>query len=161
MSWKHDIILSRRPLMGFVAIGVAWATYFAQMPDIKANVGASDGVYGLVMFVASLASIAAMWLAPFCRRVLGGRAVGLGILMVGFGMFWAGLAGSIAVMVLGMSLAAMGSGIVDVLINARVSEIEAETGQSLMNINHALYSFAYAGAALATGFCARPRCRRC
>ncbi|MBD3663944.1 MFS transporter [Sulfitobacter sp. TSTF-M16] len=151
MSWKHDIILSRRPLMGFVAIGVAWATYFAQMPDIKANVGASDGVYGLVMFVASLASIAAMWLAPFCRRVLGGRAVGLGILMVGFGMFWAGLAGSIAVMVLGMSLAAMGSGIVDVLINARVSEIEAETGQSLMNINHALYSFAYAGAALATG----------
>lgn len=137
--------------MGFVAIGVAWAAYFAQIPDIKANVGASDGAYGAVMFVASICSIAAMWLAPMCRRRFGGRAVGVGIVLVGIGMTTAGTAAGVVVMALGMSLAAMGSGIVDVLINARVSEIEQERARPLMNLNHALYSFAYAAAALATG----------
>jgi MFS family permease len=50
-----------------------------------------------------------------------------------------------------MTLAAVGSGILDVLINVRVSEAEERAGRPLMNLNHAIYSFAYAGAALATG----------
>ncbi len=37
------------------------------------------------------------------------------------------------------------------LVNARVSQVEADSGRPLMNLNHALYSFAYAGGALVTG----------
>ena len=66
MGFKHDLYLSRRPLAGFVAIGVSWSTYFAQMPVIKAQVGASDGAYGGAVLLASLGAIAAMW-----RPVLG------------------------------------------------------------------------------------------
>lgn len=151
MSLKHDLYLSRKPLAGYIAIGVAWSTYFAQMPVIKANVGASDGAYGMAILISSFGAIAAMWLAPLALRLFGGRAMPLGIALVALGMVSSGQAMSLILLIFGMTLAAVGSGVVDVLVNARVSEIEARTGRSLMNLNHAIYSFSYAGAALITG----------
>lgn len=151
MSLKHDLYLSRRPLAGFLAIGVAWAAYFAQMPVIKANVGASDGQYGTALLIASFGAIAAMWLAPVSKKIAGGWAVSIGIVVIGAGMLGAGAASTMVALTMAMLLASMGSGVVDVLVNARVSEIEAQSTRNLMNLNHALYSFAYAGGALATG----------
>lgn len=151
MGMRRDIYLSRRPLAGFVAIGAAWATYFAQMPVIKAQVGASDGAYGLAILFASFGAFAAMWLAPACRALAGGLAIPLGIAVLAMGMFGAGLSVTLMALTVAMLFSSVGSGIVDVLINARVSEIEEESGRALMNLNHALYSFAYAGASLTTG----------
>ncbi|MEP5728245.1 MAG: MFS transporter [Sulfitobacter sp.] len=151
MSFVQDIKLSRKPLAGFLAIGVAWAAFFAQMPVIKAQVGATDGAYGVAILVSSIGALAAMWLAPMCRRFAGGNAVPLGIAVLAIGMFCAGASGGLVVLMLAMMLAAAGSGVIDVLINARISEIEAESGRNLMNLNHALYSFAYAGGALIVG----------
>ncbi len=151
MGLIQDLKLSRRPLAGFAAIGFSWAVFFAQMPVIKADVGASDGVYGVVVLVAAFGALAAMWLAPLSQRLAGGMALPLGIAGVAVGMLGAGIAGGIVTLTLAMLLAAMGSGVTDVLVNARVAEIEARSGRSLMNLNHALYSFAYAGAALMTG----------
>tara|TARA_R110002049_G_scaffold29972_5_gene102153 strand:+ start:25847 stop:27001 length:1155 start_codon:yes stop_codon:yes gene_type:complete len=151
MGLKQDIYLSRKPLAGFIAIGVAWACYFAQMPVIKTAVGASDGAYGAAVLFAAMGAVAAMWLAPLAQRLAGGLALSLGIAVVGAGMFAAGVAPGLGLLAAALLLASMGSGVVDVLINARVSEIEARTGRSLMNLNHALYSFAYAGGALSTG----------
>lgn len=151
MGLKHDLYLSRRTLAGFVAIGAAWATYFAQMPVIKAHVGASDGAYGAAVLVSSLGALAAMWLAPLFQRLFGPVAMTVGIMITAFGMLGTGLAGTLFMLVIGLSLAAIGSGVVDVLVNARVADNEARHSRSLMNLNHALYSFAYAGAALLTG----------
>jgi MFS family permease len=150
MSLKQDIFLSRKPLAGFFAIGAAWAVYFAQMPVIKANVGASDGEYGLAILLSAFGAFAAMWLAPACRRFAGALAMPLGILVLASGMFWSGSAGSLVALTFAMFLASVGSGVIDVLVNARVSEIEAESGAKLMNLNHAFYAFAYAGGALVT-----------
>ncbi|MDF1729313.1 MAG: MFS transporter [Sulfitobacter sp.] len=151
MSFVQDIRHSRRPLAGFLAIGSVWACYFAQMPVIKANVGASDGAYGSVVLLASLGALAAMWLAPLFRRLFGGEAVALGILITLAGVLWSGGVRDLWLLCLALTLMSVGSGIVDVLVNARVSEIEESTGRGLMNLNHALYSFAYSGAALLTG----------
>lgn len=120
------------------------------MPVIKAQVGASDGAYGLAMLLSSFGALAAMWLAPACRRYAGGLAIPLGIMLVATGMFLGGAAGSLIALTCALFLSASGSGIVDVLVNARVSEIEEEHDAKLMNLNHALYSFAYAGGALVT-----------
>jgi hypothetical protein len=46
----------------------------------------------------------------------------------------------------------MASGLSDVIMNARVSELEAATGRPLMNANHGVFSLAYAISALFTGF---------
>ena len=151
MGLKHDLYLTRKPLAGFAAIGFAWSVYFAQMPVIKANVAASDGAYGMVGLIAAFGAIAAMWLAPLSQRIAGGLALPLGIIFLAVGMLGAGGAASLAALTLGLLIASAGSGVIDVLVNARVSEVEADSGRPLMNLNHALYSFAYAGGALATG----------
>jgi hypothetical protein len=152
MGLKHDLWLSRKTLAGFAAIGAAWASYFALMPVIKAGVGASDGSYGLVVLGASLGAVAAMWLAPLAQRLAGGWAMPLSIFMIGAGMLGAGAAPALAWLGVALLIASAGSGISDVLVNARIAEIEAQTGRSLMNLNHGLYSFVYAGAALSVGF---------
>ena len=151
MSIKSDLYLTRKPLAGFVAIGIAWAVYFAHMPVIKANVAASDGAYGIAVFFAALGAIAAMWLAPLAQRVAGGKALPFAIVVIAFGMLAASQASLLVVLAFAMLVASMGSGVTDVLINARVAEIEARSGRTLMNLNHALYSFSYAGAALLSG----------
>lgn len=151
MTLKHDLYLSRRPLAGFLAIGAAWATYFAQMPVIKAQVGATDGQYGVALLMAAFGAIAAMFLAPACRRFAGGFAVSLGIAFIAAGMLASGMSTSLITLTAAMMLASTGSGVVDVLVNARVSEIEETSGRALMNLNHALYAFAYAAGALITG----------
>ncbi|MEL7100026.1 MAG: MFS transporter [Pseudomonadota bacterium] len=152
MGLFKDIAVSRRALAGFVLIGIAWASYFAQMPVIKAGLGASDGVYGSVVLFAAFGAIAAMWLAPLADKLTGPLALPLGALGVGLGFLWAGAAPGLVSFALAMTLASAGSGVVDVLANARLANLEAATGRALMNLNHGLYSFAYAAAALLVGW---------
>ncbi|MEM1351071.1 MAG: MFS transporter [Pseudomonadota bacterium] len=151
MSFWSDLKLTQKPLAGFVLIGIAWACFFAQMPAIKARIGASDGTYGAVLLVASGGALLAMWLAPLAERYLGRWGLPLAGLCVGFGMLGSGLSTGLVGFGLSMGLAAMGAGVVDVLINVRVSEIETRTGRNLMNLNHGIYSMSYAGAAVFTG----------
>ncbi|WP_300059395.1 MFS transporter [uncultured Roseobacter sp.] len=151
MSLLADLWLSRKSLAGFVIVGAAWSSYFAQMPVIKAAIGASDGVYGAVMLLASLGALAAMWLAPLAHRLAGRWALPLGAMLMCLGMLGAGLSAEIIAFGVAMTLASVGAGVTDVLANVRVSEIEARSGRHLMNLNHAMFSFTYAGCALSTG----------
>ncbi|WP_300037964.1 MFS transporter [uncultured Roseobacter sp.] len=151
MGILNDLRVSRKPLAGFLVIGGAWAAFFAQMPVIKAAIGASDGVYGTLVLFSSMGALAAMWLAPLADRLMGRWALPGSSLLVAGGMAAAGAAAGPMAFVLGLLLAAVGSGVVDVLVNVRVSEKEEQLGRPLMNLNHAMYSFTYAGAALLTG----------
>ena len=151
MGLKHDLYLSRKPLAGFLVIGMAWASFFAQMPVIKANLGASDDTYGAILLIAAVGALAAMWLAPLADRVAGAFSLPVGAALVALGFFMAGASYNLIVFLIAMTLASAGSGIIDVLVNARIAGIEARSKRNLMNLNHGLYSFAYAGAALLTG----------
>ncbi|MDW4498661.1 MFS transporter [Sulfitobacter sp. D35] len=151
MGLMGDIRLTRKPLAGFVVIGLAWSVFFAQMPVIKAAIGASDAVYGSVVLVASLGALSAMWVAPLAHRVAGAMAMPLAALCVALGTIGAGLSTGLALFGASMTMVAVGSGVLDVLANARFSELEARSGRSLMNLNHALYSFTYFGGAVTAG----------
>lgn len=151
MSLLNDLWLCRKPLAGFVAVGAAWSMYFAQMPVIKAATGASDGAYGAVMLVASCGALAAMWLAPLADRFLGRWAMPLGCILMAAGMLSAGSSMTLVMLGVSMTLASIGAGVTDVLVNVRVSEIEERSGRNLMNLNHGMFSVAYAGGALLTG----------
>ncbi len=152
MSILNDLWISRKPMAGFWVIGIAWAAYFAQMPVIKAGIGASDGAYGSVILLASLGAVAAMWLAPTADRIAGTWALPIGALAVALGFLWAGSTGGLLGLMLALTVASAGSGVVDVLVNARLSEKEAQHGRDLMNLNHGMYSFTYAGAAIVVGW---------
>ncbi len=152
MSILNDLWISRKPMAGFLVIGIAWAAYFAQMPVIKAGIGATDGAYGSVILLASLGAVAAMWLAPMADRIAGTWALPIGAIAVALGFLWAGATGGLLGLMFALTLASAGSGVVDVLVNARLSEKEAQHGRDLMNLNHGMYSFTYAGAALIVGW---------
>lgn len=151
MGLLTDLWVSRKPLMGFALMASAWAAFFAQMPVIKQAIGASDGVYGAAMLLASLAAVTAMWVAPFADRVAGRLALPFFSLMVVAGMIGAGASSGLVAFTLTMIVASIAAGVVDVLANVRISEAEAASGRPLMNLNHAFYSLTYAAAAFATG----------
>lgn len=152
MSILQDISRTRAPLASFLVIGLAWASVFAQAPVLKSEIEASDSVYGLVMLLASIGALLAMWLAPLAHKWTGVYSLMVGSFLVGTGFIFVGMSSQIVFFGLALGVMAAGAGIVDVLANAEIAEVEADTGVALMNLNHGLYSFAYAGAALATGW---------
>jgi len=152
MSILNDLYLSRKPLAAFAIIGGAWACYFAQMPVIKAGLGLSDAAYGSLVFLAALGAVAAMVLAPLSERLAGPFSLIVGGVGVAIGFLWTGIALNPISFTLALCLASAGSGIIDVLANARISGLEEQSKRPLMNLNHAFYSFCDAGAAILTGF---------
>ena len=151
MSFLDDLWVSRKPLISFALMAAAWAAFFAQMPVIKEAIGASDGTYGVALFVASLAAVTAMWLAPFADRAAGRWALPAASITLAIGMALAGASTGLVFFTLALTLASIAAGVVDVLANVRVSEAEESSGRSLMNLNHGIYSIAYGAAASATG----------
>ncbi|WP_299719537.1 MFS transporter [uncultured Tateyamaria sp.] len=146
-----DLFASRRALAGFVVVGFGWAAFSAQMPVIKGQVGVSDGAWGTLVLIGSTGALMAMWLAPLVFRLVGRWALIVGALAMVAGFVLAGAAHTPLAIGIALFLAAGGSGVADVLANAEVSEAEAETGRSLMNLNHGLFSVAYAVAAVLVG----------
>ncbi|MFK7877939.1 MAG: MFS transporter [Paracoccaceae bacterium] len=151
MSILQDLHLSRRPLMAFVAVGIAWGSLAAVVPPLKAQIGASDALYGLLMLGATCGAVMAMWLGPLAVRLFGTRAMILGTCGVALGFALVPHAPNPVLYACAMFVAACGSGVADVLANAEISESEARTGRALMNLNHAMFSFSFAIAATLTG----------
>ncbi len=146
-----DLRASGRAMTGFVAVGFGWAALSAQMPAIKAQIGASDALYGTLALLGSIGAVLAMFTAPLVQRWLGRLAMMAALMVMVLGFVLVGTAQGPLVFVVAIFLAAGGSGVADVLANADVSEREAETGRSLMNLNHGLFSIAYGVAALFAG----------
>lgn len=151
MRIGQDILASRGPAAAFAAMGLYWGGFAALVPDLKPQAGLTDEGFGLAMLVSTCGAVAAMWAAPVADRHLGraampllGLATALAFLTPGLATGWWGFA-------LGMALAGAAVGCLDVVMNARLAVLEATRGRPLMNLNHGLYSFVYAGSALVTG----------
>lgn len=147
----RDLHTSRGPGAGFVSVGLYWGAFAALVPDLKPQVGLTDGGFGLAMLVSAAGAVMAMWLAPWVQRRLG--AVDLPVMgaVMAAAFLLPGLAGNGTTFALSMVVAAMASGTLDVAMNARLSLLEGQSRRSLMNLNHGLYSLSYAAAALLTG----------
>ncbi|MEL7213698.1 MAG: MFS transporter [Pseudomonadota bacterium] len=151
MSLRRDLSLSRAPALAFASMGVLWGSFAAFVPDLKEGIGASDALFGMILSVAAIGLMSAMLVAPALDRRLAERAMPVGALFLAVGFLFPGLAGVPLTFALAMLWVAFASGLLDIVMNARVSELEAAERRSLMNLNHAMFSFAYAGAAFVTG----------
>ena len=142
---------SRHTLPAFAAEGVFWAAFAVYAPPIKRMIGASDADFGLVLLAVS-----AMWLAPLFDRLVGRFAMAAAAIVLAIAYQLLGLAlffgAGVLEFALLMGLAGAASGVLDVVMNARLSAIESRVNQPLMNLNHAAFSFAYAASAIASGF---------
>ena len=151
MNLLRDLYISRGPAAGFAAVGVFWGSFAALVPVLKPQVGLSDGQFGLALLITSIGAVMAMWLAPLAERGLGARALGVLTALLAVATLLPGHTTNGVMFTLAMLGVTMTSGTLDVAMNARVSALEAQVGRSLMNLNHAVFSVAYAICALATG----------
>lgn len=143
--------LSARPSAAFATLGAFWGCFAAYVPVVKERLGVSDGVLGLALLGSAVGLVSAMWIAPTVDRRLGSRA--MPVLATLFAAAWLvpGLAGTPALLFASLIVAGLLSGLLDVIMNARVSELEAVHRRPLMNAAHAMFSVGYTGGALFAG----------
>ncbi len=151
MSVLTALALSRRPLVAFMIVGTFWGSFAAQVPVLKAGIGADDTLFGLILLGTSIGLVTTMWLAPIFDRRFGAWSMPLAGLCFAAVALGPALAATPLAFFFAMVLAGYCSGMLDVVMNARVSELEARNGRSLMNANHAMFSVAYAISAVLTG----------
>ena len=152
MSILNALSLSRRPATAFVVVGMFWGCFAAYVPVIKAQLGASDALFGTLLLGSATGLVSAMWLAPRADRLLGPRGMQVGAVMLAVAWLLPGQVSVPLLFALAMAFVGLASGLLDVVMNARVSELEAKHNRPLMNANHAMFSVAYACGALVVGF---------
>ncbi len=151
MSILTALRLTRAPGAAFLVMGLFWGVFAAHVPVLKARLGVDDALFGVLLLSSALGLLSAMWLAPRFDARLGSRAMPVAAAFLALVWIGPGVATTPLAFALCMVGVGLGSGLLDVVMNARVSEIEAREGRSLMNANHGLFSLAYALAALASG----------
>jgi len=151
MPVLNALILSRRPAIAFVVVGIFWGGFAGYVPVIKVQLGASDALFGALLLGSATGLVSAMWLAPRADRILGARGMQVGAALLALAWLVPGQATMPLVFALSMAFVGLASGLLDVIMNARVSELEARHDRPLMNANHAMFSVAYAIGALIVG----------
>ena len=151
MSLWSSFWICRAPALAFGLLGLYWGAFSAQVPVLKLRIGAGDAEFGTLMLASALGIVSAMALAPRIDPRLGRYGMLAALLLTSVAFLLPGLAEEQATFALAMLVAGFGAGLTDILMNARVSEVEGRSRRSLMNINHAIFSLFYAIAALATG----------
>lgn len=151
MSLLSQIRLARATLVSFASLGMIWGTFFGMAPATKAMLGVDDAGWGMLFLCSSTGAIFAMRFAPHVGRTLGRARLPVAGLAFALAFSLPAHLTAPGFFAAAMALVGMTTGTLDVLMNARVSTIEAEHDTHLMSLNHAIFSFAYAGAAAVTG----------
>ena len=151
MSVISALRLSKTPATAFVCIGLFWGCFAAYVPEVKAQIGAGDGLFGVLLLATALGLLSAMWLAPRVDQLLGARSLQVGAVVFALSFVGPGLAQGPIGFVIAMTLLGAASGLLDVVMNARVGDLEAAHKRPLMNANHGMFSVGYACSAIATG----------
>jgi len=151
MQVFHALYLSRRPAVAFVIVGLFWGCFAAYVPQIKARLDVSDAIFGLLLLCNALGLVSSMVLAPRLDRLLGARGMQIGSVALTISFLLPGFATDALSFGLAMVIVGAASGFTDVLMNARISELEQLHSKPLMNANHGMFSVGYAVAAILSG----------
>ena len=145
------LTIARAPFAAFAAMGILWGSFAASLPDIKDMLGVDEAQMGLLMFLTPVAAVTAMLFAPRLGTAFGRCAlpISAGLMCLAFAL--PGQSAVIWVFPIAMMACGFGTGLTDVLMNARVAALEGQKGLHLMNLCHAAYSFGYAGGSIMTG----------
>jgi len=151
MSIPSALATSRAPVFAFVSVGLTWGCVAAMAPVLKARIGVDDATFGLLLLGTAVGLSTTLYAAPRWDRRMGALALPAGSALLALAAILPGQAATPLALFAVLTVLGAVSGLTDVVMNARVAEIEARSGDSLMNVNHAMFSVAYAISALLTG----------
>jgi len=150
MSLIKATRISRAPIAALAAVGVFWGGFSALVPEIKAAVSASDKEFGLALILSAVGGMIATYLVPRVGALLGrGTMPVLGAFLV-LAFYYLLLAESVSGLAIALLFMGASVAMLDISSNVRISALEARSGLHLMNVNHAMFSFAFGGAAFVT-----------
>lgn len=147
MSILEEMRIAREPNAGLAAVGVFWGCFAAYVPTLKAGINAPDAAFGLSMVASSIGGIFAMWAAPAVMARLGANGVAVAGLLLVAAFFYPVLAPNMIGFAIAMCFVGASISLLDIGANIRISALEARHGRHLMNVSHAMFSFAFAGSA--------------
>ena len=138
--------------LAFFTAGFSMGCCAPLFPYIKANVGADEGQFGLLLLCVGLGAIVAMPITGGVATRYGARSmVLLGGISLAALMALLAVAGSFAVLAVILFLYGASMGTLDVSMNIHGVEVEAREKRSLMSGFHAQFSIGgFVGAALTT-----------
>lgn len=151
MTALTTVIRARAPLAAFSAMGVLWGSFAADVPDIQKMLDVPAQHLGLLLFATPLAAVTAMILAPRFGVAAGRWALPLAAMLMCLGFVLPGQVATPWLFAVTMLACGAGTGLTDVVMNARVAALEQKYAAPLMNLCHAGYSFGLAFGAIATG----------
>lgn len=151
MTVLEQIRAARATLASFAALGVLWGAFTGMAPSTKAMLGLGDAGWGAMFLCSSAGAMLAMRFSPHVGRLLGRAALPVATLAFAAAFLLPGHISAPHAFGAAMVLVGMTAGTLDVLMNARVSAIEAERGVHLMSLNHGAFSLVYAASAALTG----------
>ena len=152
MSILKAVHVSRAPFVGLGIVGLYWGTFASMMPELKAQIGASDAQLGAALIGAAVGGITAMFLAPKLAQALGKFLLPALAVVLALLMQLPVLAHSLPFMFVMMVTLGAGVSGLDICANMRLSELEERHGLHLMNVNHAMFSLCFGVSALAVGW---------
>lgn len=136
--------VSRAPIAGLSAVGVFWGGFAAYVPDLKSAVLASDSSWGLVMMASAVGGMLAMYLAPRFIPAAGRMMLPLAGGVLTLASLLPALPGTLPELAVVLFVMGAAVAVLDMSANVRISVLEERHGLHLMNINHAMFSFAFA-----------------
>ncbi|GIF75035.1 MFS transporter [Asanoa siamensis] len=142
----------------FGASGLAFASLFARVPQIRDQLHLSPGALGLTLLAASGGAVLALVLSgPVVARHGSRRVVAVSAVLFAVGLATAavGATGDVALTVVGLVALGLGTGAWDVAMNLQGTVLERHLRRSIMSRLHAGFSVgSVAGALLGTAMVA-------
>jgi MFS family permease len=117
-----------------------WGCWAACLPAIQRQTGASEAQLGLALLCVAVASLPAMLAAGRLADLFGARLVPVALAVFGVSTAFPGLAHSVPVLCLALLFVGVGTGALDVAINAQAATIEAHHRVRVMDGLHAAFS---------------------
>ncbi|WP_185899820.1 MFS transporter, partial [Streptomyces sp. WAC07061] len=136
----------------FFLNGIVLASWAPRIPQVKEQLGLSDGRLGTALLGVALGSVPAMPAAGLLVNRFGSRPVArCAALVYAPAIALPGLAGSLTELLLGLAVLGASVGALDVAMNAHAVDLERRTGRARLSSFHGLFSAgALAGALLGT-----------
>ena len=151
MSLIQSLHLARSPMAGLAMVGTAWGTFSGVVPDIQAATGVTEGQLGTALMCSALGSMTAMFLSPRFFAAAARWTLPIAGLIMIVVLNLPALAQDLVTLAIIMGCMGASIGMLDITSNIRISAIEAQHNASLMNVSHAMFSFAFGLSALITG----------
>jgi len=152
---SSPVLAARRARLAVAALfftnGALFANLIPRYPQIKADLGLSNAVYGLSVAAFPTGAIVAGMAAGILVRRFGSAPVAVaGTLLTSVGVLAAGLSPAVALFATALFLAGSMDAITDVAQNAHGLQVQRLYGRSIINSFHAIWSIgAVTGGAMA------------